>query len=278
MAATLTNIFYTPAEQKRIARIVFSLILLSLTGSFFSNTLIHQLHQPVVKFPNADPTYWLLHALQIPETITSHYAIACVFDIALFAFCLLSLLYPHRHWFIISFSVLFFVYVITFNTYGTHHTNHKIGVLFITLPFWVRNNKSFNFCWQALRYFLLFAFSSAFVWKFLRFSWLQPDEGILILKKNIAPYLYFNPHSTLVGVYTWLLQHAGVTQALYLAGTLLEAVFIIGFFTKKADGYLFIASVLLVIGFWFMADAYMFELLILTVTLLNFHRWGVKKY
>lgn len=272
MAATLTDTFYTTAERKRIARIVFSLILLSLTGSFFANTLIHQLHQPVIKYPYVDPTYWAMHLLHIPETIAGNYIVAWVFDIALFSTCLLALRYSSQRWLIALFSILFFIYFITYNTFGTHHTGNKYGILLITLPFIATDIQSFNFLWQGLRYFLLFGYSCAAVWKIARLSWLQANQGILILKKNIAGYLFFNPHTTLAGIYQWFLQYPALLQCLYITGIVLEGVFVIGFFTRKADRFLFILSILLVIGFWFMADAYFFELWILSLTLINFKK------
>lgn len=273
MAETLIhNDLYSPPERKRIARIVFSLFLLSLIWSFFSNTLVHQLCQPVIKYPYVDPTYWVMNWLHIPEIVTGNYALAWIFDCMLIGSCVLSLLFPDKRIFVWSLIILFFIYFITYNTYGAYHTGNKIGLLLIAIPFAVRDNKSFNYLWQGLRYFLLFSFSCAFLWKLFRFGWLYADEGILIMKRNAAAYLYFKPDTSLAQVYEWFLQHPGLLQFLYIAGFVLEGVFIIGFFTKKADRYLFILSFLLIFGFWFMAEAHFFELLILNLTLVNFHK------
>jgi hypothetical protein len=272
MAKIVAHInFYTLWERKRIARIVFALITISLVWSFFSNTLLHQLNRPVLKFPYVDATYWGMHWLGIPELITGNYSIAFIFDTALFASCFLSFLYPEKRWFIWSFIVLYFIYFITFNTFGAHHTNHKIGFLVIAIPFAVADYKSFNFLWQGLRYFLLFAYADAFLWKLFRLSWLHADQGLLIMKKNVAAFLYFEPGTWQAGLYRWLLQHPAWVNGAYLAGFLLEGLFIIGFFTRKFDRYLLVLSILLPIGFWLIADAYFFEFVILSLTLINFH-------
>jgi hypothetical protein len=268
----MDNNFYSPVERKHITRIVFSFILLSLISSFFSSTLIHQLRQPVIRHPYVDLTYWLMHLLHIPEAITGNFITACVFDALLFTSCVLPLLYPGKRLFIAAFIILFFIYFITFNTYGGHHTNQKIGILLIAIPFTVANNKSFNYLWQALRYFLLFAYSCAFLWKLLRFTWLHADQGMLIMKKNLAAYLYFKPNTLLADTVRWFIQHPAWVTTLFIAGFLMEGLFIIGFFTKKFDTYLFILSILLPIGFWFMADTHFMELLILSAALINFHK------
>jgi hypothetical protein len=270
MGEALTDILYTPDERDRMARLVFSLILCSLIGSFFANTLVHQLHQPVVKYPYADPTYWAMHFLQIPETIAGNEVVAWLFDIALVGSCALALRYPRRRWLIAAFVILLFIYFITYNTFGTHHTGNKMGILFIAIPFIAADIRSFNFLWQGLRYFILFGYSCAATWKLVRLSWLHANQGILILQKNIAGYLYFNPNTWLADMYHRVLQYPALLQCLYITGIILEAVFVIGFFTKKADRFLFVTSIVLVIGFWFMADAYFFELLILSMPLLNY--------
>lgn len=270
MGETITNtIFYTPAEQKRIARIIFSLLLLSLVWSFLSNTLVHQLCAPVITYPYVDPTYWVMNWLRIPEIITGNYVVSSIFDGLLFGACALSLIFPGRKLFIWSFIILYFIYFITYNTYGAHHTGNKWGLLLIAVPFTAANNKSFNYLWQGLRYFLIFGYSCAFLWKFFRFGWLYPDQGLLILKKNAAAYLYFESHTLRAGVYHWLLQHPARVTTLSVTGMILEGLFIIGFFTRKFDRYLLILSVLLPFGFWLMADAYFFEMLILSLTLVK---------
>lgn len=264
--------FYTPWQRTRIARIVFGLALVSLTLSFFSHTLLHQLQQPVIKFPYVDTTYWVMHYLQIPEFITSHFWVALLFDLGLFASCLLSFLYPQKRLFIWLFIVLYFVYFITFNTFGCHHLGDKIGFLLIALPFAVADHKSFSFLWQGLRYFLCFAFADAFLWKFCRLAWLHTSEGMLILKMNQAAFLYLEPNTWFAGFYRWLLQYPGWLQAAYITGAIMEGLFIIGFFTRKYDRWLLVLSLSLPVGFWLIADAWFFQLLILSLTFINFHR------
>ena len=68
-----------------------------------------------------------------------------------------------------------------------------------------------------------------------------------------------------------LLVAISALNALYIVGFVLEGTFIIGFFTKKYDKYLLILSFILITGFWFLADAVFFQLLILNLTLINFN-------
>jgi hypothetical protein len=130
------------------------------------------------------------------------------------------------------------------------------------------SKRSFSYGWEALRYFLLFIYADAFLWKFFRFSWLNRDQGLLIVKKNLASYLYFNPDTFLAHLYTWFLNHSVWLEIIFLAGFLAEGIFIIGFFTKKMDRYLFFLSLIIPFGFWFVADVPFFALIILSLSFL----------
>jgi hypothetical protein len=270
--AIIAKAHYSPIERKWIARIIFGCIFCLLVYAFLSNSLLHQLQQPVIKFPYVDLTYWLMHWLHVPEFITGHFLLACLFDALLFITCIMAFLFPSKRLYIVGFLVLYFMYFITFNTYGTHHTGNKIGILLITVPFVAAHITSFNYWWQAIRYFLLFSYSCAFLYKLLRLSWLHPNRGMLIMQKNLAGYLYFNPDTNLADFYRWLLSHPPLVNALFTTGVIVEGIFIIGFFTKKFDHLLAALSVLLVTGFWLVADAHFFELLLLSWTLIDLKR------
>ena len=259
-----------------MARIVFLCIFCSLVYSWVAGTLLHQLQQPVLRYPYVDLTYWIMHWLQLPEFITGHFIVACIIDAALFITCIVSFLDPAKRLFIVLFIVLYFIYYITFNTYGTHHSGHKMGMLLIAVPFVVANITSFNYLWQGLRYFMLFGFSCAFLYKLFRLSWLHPDQGMLIMKRNLAGYLYFNPDTGWADMYRWFLSHPQLVNAMMIVGFLLEGTFMVGFFTKKYDRWLLLIFVLLVVGFWLMADAHFFELLVLGLPLVNFKRFFSK--
>ena len=261
-------------DKKRIllCRSVFTFILMVLIYFGISNTLFHQLHAPVLKHPFVDPAYWLLHFFKIPDDIVSNYAVAYSFDIILFLSCIGCIIYPFKKIFIIIFLLVYFIYFITFNSYGAHHTHAGIGLLLIPFPFLFRTKIKFSLLWQALRYYTLFIYTSSFCWKLFRMSFLDDNHGLLMLKNNLTSYLYYNPDTALSGIYTWLLQNPFLANAMYIGGFILEGMFFIGFFTRKYDKYLLANSIILIIGFWFLADAFFFPLLVMSFTLINFSK------
>lgn len=251
-----------------LCRIVFAIILYNLILTAFSNTLIHQLRAPVLKSPYVDPTYWVMHLLHLPELISSNIYLAWLLDILLFATCIGALIFPRQKWIIGLYIAFYFVYTIIFNSYGIDHTHPQIVFLITPVPF-LFSQKAFSYTWEGLRYFFLFSYSAAFLWKFLRFSWLQSDQGVLIMKRNLAPYLYYNPDTFLANVYVWFLNNPFWVNAIFIIGFIAEGAFIIGFFTKKYDKYLFFLSLALLLGFWFLADAVFYGQVIYSLTLLH---------
>lgn len=260
-------------DRKKIllCRIIFVFILFALIYAAFSNTLLHQLHSPVITYPYVDPVYWLMHLIRIPDVIVSNYYVSCVFDLLLFATCLGCIVYPLKKCIITLFLLIYFIYFVTFNSYGAHHTHAGVGILLAPIPFLFGSNISFSLMWQALRYYTLFIYASSFFWKLFRLSFLNDKHGLLILKNNLTPYLYYNPDTVLSNCYLWLLQNPFWANAMYISGFILEGTFIIGFFTRKYDKYLLLFSIIMIIGFWFLADAFFFQLLILSFTLINFN-------
>lgn len=272
MATVKADQLFSLKQKKIIGRIVFTLIFLFLVYAAVSNTLFHQLQSPVLKYPYVDPTFWLMHLLQIPDIIVSHFHVAYTFDILLFLSCAACILLPLKRLPVLIFLLIYFIYFITFNSYGGHHTHSRVAILLVPIPFLFEGAMAFTFMWQALRYYTLFLYTSAFLWKLLRFSWLYPNQGILIFKKNLTAYLYFHPETFLSRCYQWLLQHPYCTNILFLTGFFLEGIFVVGFFTKRFDHWLLLFSFLLNIGFWFLADVYFFELLLLSLPLINFYK------
>lgn len=221
---------------------------------------------PVMPFPSTDLTYRIFHIFRLPEFISSHTLIATLFDWSCFIVCILCIINPRQRVGSIVFFILYLNYFIIYNSYGTHHTHAKIAILLLPVPFMIQSLKGFVFLWHGLRYYTCFIFGSAFVWKLFRGSGFYPAQGLLIMKRNLAPYLFFNPETYLAGCYRWMLAHPAVPDILIDAGFVLEGFFLVGFFTKRFDRILFVAAIVLPFGFLFLADAFFLEITLLSLT------------
>jgi hypothetical protein len=259
-------------DREKTARYVSVFLFASWCYSAFSGTLVHQLEKPVWPWLYADPSYWTLFFTGIPNRITQNLSLAYTFDSAILFSIMALFLVPDRVWMARILWCLFGIYVITLNAYGMHHASNKAGLWWMITPFCFRDLKRVTWVWQALRYYALFIFVAAAGWKISRGAWLHPNQGILIVQKNLIQYVFEFPNQPLAKLYQWVFAHPAVANALYLIGVLLEGSFMVGYFTKKWDRVLIGFAWILCIGFWWMADAFIFELLVLFLTLLPAHR------
>src|ERR1051325_957946 len=177
--------------RRILSLFVFGWLLVIFAYRFYSNSLLHQLHHPVLISPEIDNIYWIFHLLQIPEWLTTHFALA--FDMILITLIIICIFFS-RFWIFPMFLAIFlWTYYITFNTYAGHHY-YQIGFLFIVLPFTAKGEKNFDFLWEAVRYYCCFMYASAGLYKLFRGSIFHPEQMQSILMNDNASNLY-NNHS-----------------------------------------------------------------------------------
>src|SRR5450631_1042782 len=120
-----------------ITRLVTGSILLFLLLRYNEQTTFSGLRSPSLFSVGLDVTYWLYKLSGLPVLLVHSRAGAVIADILLFGAGILSFLFPLRRACVISFSVLLFLYVLTFNAYATDHLAQTAGFLVVLLPFWV---------------------------------------------------------------------------------------------------------------------------------------------
>ena len=259
---------FSDPQRKQVTRIVFGLILFALLYRFFSNSLLHQLQFPVLKYSWVDLSFWAAHLIKIPEFLTGNFWIALTFDLLLVGSAASSLFFLKRSIFPIVFSVLFAFYFVTYNSFSAYHTHCMVGILLITVPFWFRDNKSMSLLWEGLRYFTCFIYFSAFLWKILRGALFNSDQGVGIFMNEGGAFLIQNPGSVSGQLFAYFTANPEAASMLVIAGVIVEAFFIVGFFTRRFDLILFTLPILFHFITWMLLDVFFFELLILNLTFL----------
>ncbi len=264
MNQTAHNKFLTRDTLKKL---VFGGVLLSLIYRWLAHSLMSQLAAPVLVFPYVDLTYWGLHLMRIPQWISAHYTAAILFDVLLFGTALGSLL-TNRRIFPILFGLLYFVYFVSYNSFGAHHTHCMVGILLVSIPFWFRAEKTFDLLWEGLRYFTLWVYSSAFLWKLLRGSLFHYEQGVANFMNENATHIALNPDAWTTGIYMFFITHPGLSFAASVLAILAEGLFIIGFFTKKYDWWWFVLPIIFHTMTYLFIHVMFYELLILNLTFL----------
>jgi hypothetical protein len=253
-----------------LTRLVTGSILFFLVMRFAEQTTLSGLLSPPLFAVDLDFTYWLYKWSGIASLIVQNPTGAILFDILLFATGILSFLFPLQRKWIIPFSILLFLYTLSFNTFATHHLGQVSGFMVVLLPFWVGDNYKFTLAWEGMRYFTCFIYCMAFIWKtFIGNSFYYMQQGVNSFKMNLVDYMFLNPDSFMSSIYRYCLRHEWILNGGEKAVILLEGIMVIGFFTKKYDKALILAPVIIHVTTYFFSDVFFIELLVLDLSFLS---------
>lgn len=253
--------------------LVFTFALLLLFIRIISSALLSQIGQPpiVFSFWEREVVYQLFQGSGIINLLTSNFIIAAPFDALLF-FLPVVYLISRRQVFVWAFSLVSVIYFLLFNSITGHHYHGLVGLLVITIPFFTKNENRFNLLWDGARYYLLYIFASAALWKIFRGSAFNPEQLVNILKAQRLDLLLQQPDSIRAGIARYLITHPTTAHGVLLVNVLLQLTFAVGFFTKRFDDVLLGLCILFVAANYFVMGIVSSELLILCVTLLSFER------
>jgi hypothetical protein len=125
--------------------------------------------------------------------------------------------------------------------------------------------------WQGARYFCLYLYADAFIYKALiaRNLYYFP-MGAEIIKTNQAAFMLNSPASALSPVYSYFITHPALAYACFAGMVLLEGSMLVGFFTKRWGRFLFFVPILFHAIDYFFVDVFFGDLLILNLTLLPY--------
>jgi hypothetical protein len=233
---------------------------------FLSNTLFSQLIQPVLIDPGIDSTFWLFHWLGIPHAVTHSVIGSALLDLLLFLLPVMAIMIPQRRYIAVAFTLLGTIYQITISTYSAHHYHSLVGVLLLSIPFWFGSER-FNIVWQAARYYLVFIFTSAAIWKLSRGGLFVYTDMSGILMAQHSQYLFDYPTSFLAQFWAYLICHPQLSQSLLIATFVLQLSYIGGFFTRRFDRFYIAVTILFFMANYAVMHIFSFELLVFCFTL-----------
>ncbi len=155
------------------------------------------------------------------------------------------------------------IYIQCFTLYPTNSMESYTAWLLFPFLFMMTNMRSFYFVLHALRYFFLFFFMSAGIWKITQGAVFNVEQMSGVLLFQHAEYLTSSPGDWYSKFIYWVVQHPAIGHSIYIAGTILEVGFVIGFFTKKYDTFLLVGFALF---------------LLFDILLMRIHYWEVSAF
>ncbi len=231
-------------SPEHIKRIIYLFLLGSWLLRLYQGVLLYQLAGASFVSVKADNSFWIYHALQIPEYILGNQFLGLFLDLIWLILSISGLISKSgRKKGLLMFAV-FINYYIIYHSVATHHEHTLNGILFMLLLITISNNKTFILCFEALRYYVLFVMFSAFLWKLFRGSLFEAGQMSEILKHQHIEYITSYPDSGYSNFICYFISKPIISNLLWYMGWITEMIFIVGFFTKKYDrwlGILFLA-------------------------------------
>lgn len=220
--------------------IIFYLLLFYKAWNGF---LLFQL-QPHLFSIRFDFTSWFLMKTGLHQWLINNQAGCVAFDVVFYTL-------PFIYWVVFKRNqslaasigalmlVVNWVYILCYTMYPANSIESFTPWLLFPLLLMINNLRSFYFVFHALRYFFLFFFASAAVWKFVQEGILNLEQmsGVLLLQHK--DYLASSSNWYTIFIY-WLINHPTISYGLYLGATIIELSFIAGFFTRKFDRILIV--------------------------------------
>jgi len=268
---------FTEKQRQLLGRIIFGWVLVALLWRWSDSSMISQLESPVLGNVYKDLTFWLFELAHIPAFVSGHYGVALLLDLIITCAAALAFLQPSNVVFARTYCVSILFYFVIQTTYANHHYRPIIGLLVAGVPFAFGSLPRFGNFVHGLRYYVLFIYTSAGLYKVVRGSWLNRDQMTMIIEKTQLDLLLSQPENWHALFFTWMLHHEWASWSLFGMATVLELSFVIGFFTRRWDLGLFCTAITLHIGFYFTMDFFAFELIVLDLMLLPWERILTKK-
>ena len=239
--------------NKKRARIILSVLLIEYLLFILSGVSYSFLYGASMKIVNVDFTYWFVNLIQFPELVSHYYFIGVGLDLLTVLLLITSIWDPGKTWVLRILFILLLFFYITFNTYHTH-PNIQLGYALILFPFCFKRADLFDIAWDFLRYYLLFFYFFAGIYKFIGGGIQEVNLMTWFLESQNALYFYLHPSYWRQETIRWLILHPYISWSLYMLAAIVESITIVGFFTKRMDKIIFILLVLFHLANWFLMD------------------------
>jgi hypothetical protein len=253
-----------------MARIVFSWLFLILLYFFATGTLLSQMQLPVTIYPGSDNSFWLVHILNIPQFLLSHYLAALLFDLVLTSSCIICIFVPGQRLFTwVTVVGVWILYICYCTTAGKHYA--QIGYLLTPIAFLAVKDAKFSLLWELLRYWVCFLYVSAGMYKLYYGGFADIATMSSIVAQSNADWLPFAKPGLQPDIIGYLIENPGFATWFYRAATFVDLALIVGFFTKK---WLLAALLVFHVGNFFLLHISFVEQSLIFAPLLPWHTWA----
>lgn len=234
-------------------RWILIILLLEYVTMGFSGVLFSGLAGTRFFSPGIDPGQWLFFLIGLPQFLISHPAWALLADGCMLIGIAWLIRHPDDHRIARLLFLLAWCYYATL-TACLGHRNFQSGMVFVFIPFLFRLKVNRYLAWEAVRYFILFFYVSAALFKICHTGLFDSGHMSQILTGQLAPYHIEQVAGIRMKLNHYLIVHPGSAQALFIGSVFIEFLPFAGFLTKRWDRFIFFSVILFHLVNWLIMD------------------------
>lgn len=244
-----------PLTQQIRDRITYALIALFyvlMVYKYLNGFFLFQL-QPFIFNTRFDFLTWIVMDTGLHLSLIKKPSLCLLFDIVFYTLPLIYLIaYKINMRMAVAVAILMLpVNWLYYQVYTLFPANSIEGFTqWMLFPFLLMtvSLRTFWYVFHGLRYFFLYFFLSAGIWKLVQGGFFNYEQMTGVLLYQHKDFLTSSPNHWFSRAVYYLTAHSGISYLLYLAATFFELLFLIGFFTRKYDKVLILVFVLFLIA------------------------------
>jgi len=261
MSIATSPAYDVESARPRIVRTVVGFVLVAQAVRWMFDATLPALDGPPVRLLGYNFTAWALRAAGVEDALLGGGWSGPAAWWAMMVLGVAALVRPKARMLLALFWLLFFADAVLFNVGAAMSDQSRVPLIVMLIPLWAAPAGRFSDWWAAARYFVCWIFVLAFLQKIARGSFWVWEEGARTMEANFALILYEKPDWLWSRAIAWCLQHPIVPNLGHKVFSLLEAAFVVGFFTYRFDAALRWAALAVVgmtilfgdTGYWEMA-------------------------
>lgn len=253
-------------DRKLLLTVYFSFYYSVFFFFWLDHRLLFQ-YQPVLFNYNRDLTELALIATGLPGYMIAHPWTFGLADSLALLLPLLAILRRQTLSIWLGFALYLALYLLLANIFWQVHHEPFILYVLLAMAMATRRPERFYAMLRWGRYYFLYIFVSAALWKIARGAVFNGSEMSRILLLHHSDVLSGDCAGIQCQAISYLIDHPALAQCFYLGGVLLELVFAIGFFTRRYDRWLIGAALTFVVADLLLMRIPYWTILMGTVTL-----------
>jgi len=238
-------------DRKKYALYFYGCFIIFLVIRYFDGLFMHQIGTNPIRSPRVDLVVWVTQFIGAPELISSSFfSLSFDFLIVVLPLVILYRVYVDKkiHKLAASLAFLFGLYILIIYCFPTLSIRKYLGLVLIPIAFTFVSKKRFYSYLELMRYYVLFVFTSASMWKIIRGVVWDPTHMQLSLKAQHIDNIVNWPDHYITQLILTIIDNPAYCSMLFIAAVISQLSFAIGFFTKKYDRLLAILLIIFIIS------------------------------